>query len=66
MTNPIIETDIAEVLKSLQEGQQKLSAQISDLKNDLAEFKGEMRTDHARLEEKFEAQEKIVAGLESL
>lgn len=65
MTNPTIETDIAEILKSLQQGQQKLSEQIGDLKNDLAEFKGEMRTSQARLEEKFDAQNKIVSGLES-
>jgi len=72
MTNPTIETDIAEVLKSLQQGQEKLIDQIGGLNNDLnslkvnlEEFKGEMRTSQARLEEKFDAQAKIVAGLES-
>lgn len=54
MANPIIETDIAEVLKNLQQGQEKLLEKAEIIDKRLI-----------RLEEKFESQNKIVTGLEN-
>ncbi|AFZ36665.1 hypothetical protein Sta7437_3156 [Stanieria cyanosphaera PCC 7437] len=43
MTNPIIEVDIAEILKDLQSGQKEILKEISDLKVSLEEVKGDLK-----------------------
>ncbi len=65
MTNPTIETDIAEVLKSLQQGQEKLLVEMHAGQKEVLEKVEKIDKRLIRIEEKFEAQQKIVAGLES-
>ena len=43
MTNPIIEVDIAEILKDLQSGQKEILKEISDLKVGLEAVKGDIK-----------------------
>lgn len=43
MTNPTIETDIAEILKDLQSGQKEVLKEISDMKVSLEGLKGDIK-----------------------
>lgn len=43
MNNPIIEVDIAEILKDLQSGQKEILKEISDLKVGLEAVKGDIK-----------------------
>lgn len=52
MTNPIIQTDIADILKDLQKGQKEILEKVNRLE-----------VGQARLEEKFEAQQGLIAEL---
>lgn len=43
MSNPIIETDIAEILRDLQSGQKDILKEISDVKVSLEAVKGDIK-----------------------
>ncbi len=55
MSNPIIETDLAEILNSINQKLDKLSEEVSELRTEVkvgsAEIKGEIKTLDARVEQ---------------
>ena len=51
MANPTIETDIAEILKDLQSGQKEILKEISDLKVNLSEVKGDIKVLNTSIQE---------------
>ena len=62
MTNPTIETDIAEILKDLQKGQKSLLEKLNKLEIGQAEIKGDIKA----LDTKVEQLDKRVANQEFL
>lgn len=62
MTNPTIETDIAEVLKDLQTGQKNILQELSSIKVSLESVKGDIKA----LDTKVEQLDKRVANQEFL
>jgi hypothetical protein len=62
MTNPTIQTDIAEILKDLQDGQKVLIEKLNKLEIGQAEIKGEIKA----LDTKVEQLDKRVANQEFL
>lgn len=62
MTNPTIQTDIAEVLKDLQSGQKEILKEISDIKVSLETVKGDIKA----LDTKVEQLDKRIADREFL
>ncbi|MDJ0632760.1 MAG: hypothetical protein QNJ34_06175 [Xenococcaceae cyanobacterium MO_188.B29] len=62
MTNPTIQTDIAEVLKDLQLGQKEILKEISDIKVSLETLKGDIKA----LDTKVEQLDKRIANQEFL
>jgi predicted nuclease with TOPRIM domain len=72
MTNPIVQTDLAEILKEIKSeqkamfeemrsGQKEILKEVSDLKKEV----NNIQISQAKLEEKFESQKTIVTGLKS-
>jgi flagellar capping protein FliD len=55
MTNPTIETDLAEILKDLQSGQKEILKEVSDLKVSLEKVKGNIQTLDEKLSGKINA-----------
>ena len=51
MTNPTIQTDIAEVLKDLQLGQKEILKEISDIKVSLETLKGDIKALDTKVEQ---------------
>ena len=51
MANPTIETDIAEILKDLQNGQKSLLEKLNKLEIGQAEIKGELKSLDAKVEQ---------------
>ena len=62
MDNPTIQTDIAEILKDLQKGQQDILKEISDIRVSLEGVKGDIKA----LDTKVEQLDKRVANQEFL
>jgi predicted nucleic acid-binding Zn-ribbon protein len=62
MTNPTIQTDIAEVLRDLQKGQKDILKEISDIKIGLETIKGDIKA----LDTKVEQLDKRIANQEFL
>lgn len=62
MDNPTIQTDIAEILKDLQKGQQDILKEISDIRISLEGVKGDIKA----LDTKVEQLDKRVANQEFL
>lgn len=60
MTNPIIEIDIAEILKDLQSGQKEILKEISDVKISLEAMKGDIKA----LDTKVEQLDKRIGNVE--
>ncbi len=51
MSNPTIETDIAEILKDLQSGQKEIMKEISDVKVSLEGVKGDIKVLNTSIKE---------------
>ncbi len=51
MSNPTIETDIAEILKDLQSGQKEIIKEISDVKVSLEGVKGDIKVLNTSIKE---------------
>jgi hypothetical protein len=62
MSNPIIETDIAVILKELQSGQKEILKEVTDIKVNLETVKGNIKA----LDTKVEQLDKRVANQEFL
>ena len=60
MTNPTIETDLAEILKEIKSDQKAILKEISDVKVELAEVKGDIKS----LDTKVEQLDKRIANQE--
>ncbi len=71
MDNPVIQTDIAEILKDLQSGQKEILKEISNIKVAVEEVKGDIKTleaevkgDIKSLDTKVEQLDKRIANQE--
>lgn len=62
MDNPTIQTDIAEILKDLQQGQKEILKEVSDIKVNLETVKGDIKA----LDTKVEQLDKRLANQEFL
>jgi hypothetical protein len=51
MTNPVIQTDIAEILREIKSDQKKLLEEANDLKLGQAEIKGEIKALDTKVEQ---------------
>ncbi|GAB4539974.1 MAG: hypothetical protein Tsb0014_30860 [Pleurocapsa sp.] len=51
MTNPIIQTDIAEILKEIKSDQKKLLEEVNELKLGQAEIKGDIKALDTKVEQ---------------
>lgn len=51
MTNPVIETDIAEILKEIKSDQKKLLEEVNELKLGQAEIKGDIKALDTKVEQ---------------
>ena len=62
MTNPVIQTDIAEILKEISSNQKKLLEEVNELKLGQAEIKGDIKANDEKLLGKIKTLDEKVSG----
>ncbi len=62
VTNPVIQTDIAEILKEISSNQKKLLEEVNELKLGQAEIKGDIKANDEKLLGKIKTLDEKVSG----